>query len=156
MVEDDGRIRVFADEIGHFRDLRMKQPRIEAQSISAKTGGPSRNFGSSNKPEGKSRLEPLIVESASQTERPRTPRNRSPAARKCLQHRVDAGAELELREADNARADAYQPIAAARVHRGDAVDEFRFPHRREVRIAVGPVHGVALNEHSRANITAGA
>ncbi len=63
-----------------------------------------------------------------------------------LENGVHASAELKIREADDARADTRRAVVAARAHRGDAVDEFRLSDGRERGIAVGAVHGVALDE----------
>ena len=68
-----------------------------------------------------------------------------------LEHGVDAGAQTQFGETDDAGADARRAIAAARAHGGDAVDEFGLAHRREVWIAVGAIHGAALDEYRAAD-----
>ncbi len=73
-----------------------------------------------------------------------------------LQHRIDIGAEQKIGEADDAGADARRPVAVARRHRRDAVDELGLADGREFRVAVGAIHRVALQEHRGADIMAAA
>ena len=69
-----------------------------------------------------------------------------------FQHGVDFGAEQKIGKADDTSANPRRPVDAARAHRGDAVDELGFAERREFRIAVRAIHGVALQVHRGADV----
>lgn len=57
-----------------------------------------------------------------------------------LQHGLDAIAERQIGEADDAGAAPRRPVSAARAHGGDAVDEFGLADRPQFGRTVSTVH----------------
>lgn len=133
----------------------MKQPRIEAEAV----------FG-----EAAIAVTELCVEQELRREFLRRSLDRgvgvpdrsaayaSKAASRRTQMRFENGinslSELEVRISYDPSADAGRTIAAARAHRGNAVDELRLADRREIGVAVGAIHRVALDEDARPDIVA--
>jgi hypothetical protein len=74
-----------------------------------------------------------------------------------FEHRLHARAEpLEIGVPDNAGTGAQRPIAPARRHGGDAVDELGLADRGIGLIVLGPVHRSTLKIDRRENRVAGA
>jgi hypothetical protein len=71
-----------------------------------------------------------------------------------LKQRIDAVAKREVGEADDTCADAERSVGVTRAHGRYAIHEFRFPERRNRRIADRPIHGVALGIDCRADVVA--
>ena len=69
-----------------------------------------------------------------------------------VQHRVNFGAEQKIGKTDYAGANPHRPVDAARAHRGNAVNELSLAKRRKFRIAIGAVHGIALQVHRGADV----
>ena len=156
MIEDDGRVGKFAGKVGEFGDLRMKQPRIERETVTrqafiaaAKGGIEQQALGKVLRRAFDCRIAVPDGAAANALE------TISRGAQVGLEDRVDPLRQAQLGEADNSGANPGRTVAAACAHRRDAVDELGFAERREIRIAVGAIHRVALHEHRRENIVAG-
>ncbi len=87
----------------------------------------------------------------------RMPRKRPlPAAMMGVEHRARRRAARQVREADDAGADAHIAIDAALAHRGDAGGVLRLADRAQFLGAIGAVEGARLHQHRRIHVMAGA
>ena len=73
-----------------------------------------------------------------------------------LQHGLDAIAQREIGEADDAGGDLRRAVLAAVAHRRHAGDELRLAHRPHLDGAVRAIHRVALEEHGGHDVVPGA
>ncbi len=71
-----------------------------------------------------------------------------------FQHLVDLGSKQQIGKSDDAGADPRRSISAAGAHGSNAVDEFGLANRRELRISVRAIHGIALQKDRSADVVA--
>src|SRR5262245_5144214 len=73
-----------------------------------------------------------------------------------LEHGLDSIAQGEIGEADDAGGDARSAVLTALAHRRDAGDELGLAHRPHLGRTRRAIHRVALEEHRRDDVVAGA
>ena len=138
-----------------FRQLRERHPGVEAQVVARQ----ARESGAKRRIEQQSARRRLRDAGLLRMRVPgrRIADSAKPGTRGHvrLEHRRHGGAEPQVRESDDTRRNARRPVHAARAHRGDTVDEFRFADRPHGLRTIQPIHRATFGEHGRHDVVPG-
>ena len=157
MADDDVGGRERAGQVDRVGELRMEHPRVEGQPERGQAGEARAEVGLLH--EVRALGDGAVADHVARVPGRRVAhaaKSAAAGADQRLEHGLDPIAQREIGEADDARGDARRAVLAALAHRRDARDELGLAHRPHLDRAARAVHRVALQEHGRDDVVAGA